>query len=107
MLSALGAVRVRATQSDSFALDLKKWLGIMEAYEGGGHAYHATLPTDALRSFRDAMAETKTAGFAAMKAAQARLGAGARAMLAEKQVAPVAADGFGAPGVVVSYTDDP
>ncbi len=107
MLSDRGAERVRATASDSFALDLRKWLSIMEAYEAGGHAYHATLPTDALRGFRDAMAETRDWGFETARAAQWRLGDAVRAMLAGKQVAPVAAPGFGAPGVVVGYTDDP
>ena len=107
MLSERGAERVKATASDSFAIDLKKWLSIMETYEGGGHAYHATMPTDALRGFRDAMAETRATGFDTVKAAQWRLGNGARAMLAEKQVPSVAAEGFAAPGVVVSYTDDP
>jgi aspartate aminotransferase-like enzyme len=107
MLSARGVERVKATQSDSFAMDLKKWLSIMEAYEAGGHAYHATMPTDGLRAFRDTMAETKAYGFGRLKEAQWRLGNGVRAMLAEKQVASVAAEGFAAPGVVVSYTDDP
>ncbi|HCH56106.1 MAG TPA: aminotransferase, partial [Rhodospirillaceae bacterium] len=40
--------RIEDTTSSSFAADLKKWLQIMEAYEGGGHAYHATMPTDAI-----------------------------------------------------------
>jgi aspartate aminotransferase-like enzyme len=107
MLSARAVERVKATQSDSFAMDLKKWLSIMEAYEAGGHAYHATMPTDALRAFRDTVAETRAYGFGRLKEAQWALGRGVRAMLAEKQVAPVAAEGFAAPGVVVSYTDDP
>jgi aspartate aminotransferase-like enzyme len=79
----------------------------MVAYENGGHAYHATLPTDALRAFRDTMVETREYGFEKLRAAQWALGDGVRAMLAEKGVTSVAADGFGAPGVVVSYTDDP
>lgn len=107
MLSGPAAERVKATQSDSFALDLKKWLAIMEAYEAGGHAYHATLPTDGLRGLRDAMREARDYGFARLKEAQWRLGQEVRAMLAAKQLAPVAAEGYGAPGVVVSYTDDP
>ncbi len=107
MLSPRAAERLEATTSNSFALDLKKWRAIMAAYEGGGHAYHATMPTDALKGFRDAMAETKAMGFEALKAAQWRLGDGVRAMLAERGVQSVAAEGFGAPGVVVSYTDDP
>jgi aspartate aminotransferase-like enzyme len=107
MLSPLAVARLEATSSDSFALDLKKWRSIMAAYEAGGHAYHATMPTDALVGFRDAMLETKAMGFAEAKAAQWALGQGVRALMASKGVQSVAADGFGAPGVVVSYTSDP
>ncbi|HEX9859400.1 MAG TPA: aminotransferase class V-fold PLP-dependent enzyme, partial [Paracoccaceae bacterium] len=107
MLSPRAEERLAAATSNSFALDLKKWRSIMAAYEGGGHAYHATMPTDALVGLRDAMAETRAFGFEALKAAQWALGNGVRAMLAAKGVAPVAAEGFGAPGVVVSFTDDP
>ena len=99
--------RLEATVSDSFALDLKKWRAIMAAYEGGGHAYHATMPTDALVGFRDAMAETKAMGFAEAMAAQWALGRAVRAMFAARGVKSVAAEGFQAPGVVVSYTADP
>ncbi|MEO0922242.1 MAG: alanine--glyoxylate aminotransferase family protein, partial [Pseudomonadota bacterium] len=87
--------------------DLKKWHGIMQTYENGGHAYHATMPTDALRAFRDTMLETREFGFEKLRDAQWTLGNGVRAMLADKSVVSVAAPGFGAPGVVVSYTDDP
>jgi aspartate aminotransferase-like enzyme len=107
MLSERAAARLEATTSNSFAIDLKKWRAIMAAYEGGGHAYHATMPTDALVGFRDAMRETRAMGFAAAKAAQWDLGTRVRGMLADKQVPSVAAPGFEAPGVVVSYTDDP
>ena len=107
LLSALAEARLAATVSNSFALDLKKWRGIMAAYEGGGHAYHATMPTDAIMGLRDAMAETRALGFAVAKAAQWELGGAVRAMLAERGVMSVAAAGFAAPGVVVSYTDDP
>ena len=107
VLSPAAEVRLAETTSSSFALDLKKWRAIMAAYEGGGHAYHATMPTDALVGFRDAMLETKSMGFAQAKAAQWALGRAVRAMLAEKGVVSVAADGFAAPGVVVSYTEDP
>lgn len=107
MLSARGAERLAATSSDSFALDLKKWRAIMQAYEDGGHAYHATMPTDALLTLRDAMVETRQMGFEAARAAQWDLGRKVRAVLAERGFASVAAEGFGAPGVVVSYTDDP
>ena len=107
MLSERAVERVRATTSDSFAIDLKKWLSIMDAYLGGGHAYHATMPTDALRDFRDTLAETRAAGFADLKAAQWELGDKVRAMLAGHGIRSVAAEGFGAPGVVVSYAPSP
>ena len=107
MMSDRARARIDSTETTSFALDLKKWLAIMEAYEAGGHAYHATLPTDALEVFRDAMAETRAHGFDRLKSAQWKLGEGVRALLAAKGVRSVAAEGFGAPGVVVSYTDDP
>ena len=107
MLSERGVARLAETTSDSFAIDLGKWHAIMQAYLNGGHAYHATMPTDALRVFRDTMVETKEYGFKRLKEAQWRLGDGVRAMMADKGVKSVAADGYGAPGVVVCYTDDP
>jgi aspartate aminotransferase-like enzyme len=107
MLSPAAEARLEETMSNSFAIDLKKWRAIMAAYEAGGHAYHATMPTDAIMGFRDAMAETREMGFAEAKAAQWALGAAVREMLAARGVRSVAAEGFGAPGVVVSYTDDP
>lgn len=107
MLSERALARLEQTTSDSFALDLKKWHSIMMAYENGGHAYHATLPTDALRGFRDTMLETQTYGFENLRLAQWDLGNGVRKMLADKGILSVAATGFGAPGVVVSYTTDP
>lgn len=107
MLSERGVARLAETTSDSFAIDLGKWHAIMQAYLNGGHAYHATMPTDALRVFRDTMVETKEYGFKRLKEAQWRLGDGVRAMMAEKGVKSVAADGYGAPGVVVCYTNDP
>ncbi len=106
MLSDRGLQAVRAAKSTSFAADLGKWLSIMEAYEGGGHAYHATMPTDALRGFRDAMAETRAHGFERLKEAQWEQGRRVRAALAARGLNSVAAEGFGAPGVVVSYTSD-
>jgi aspartate aminotransferase-like enzyme len=106
-LSQNARERIEDTASDSFAIDLKKWLSIMETYESGAHAYHATMPTDGLRAFRDTMLETREFGFDKLRDAQWALGDGVRAMLKAKGVVSVAADGFGAPGVVVSYTDDP
>ena len=107
MLSARARDVAKARKSSSFAIDLGKWLSIMEAYENGGHAYHATMPTDALRGFRDAMAETKALGFEAMRDAQWDQGRKVRAALAARGYRSVAAEGFEAPGVVVAYTDDP
>ena len=107
MMNQRALDRMAETSSSSFAVDLKKWHSIMQAYENGGHAYHATMPTDALKAFRDTMQETRDYGFDKLKAAQWALGNGVRAMLTEKGIKSVAAEGFGAPGVVVSYTDDP
>ena len=107
MLSERAVARMAETESDSFATNLKTWSNIMAAYENGGHAYHATMPTDALRDFRDTMLETRDYGFDKLRDAQWALGGAVRAMLAEKGVVSVAAEGYGAPGVVVSYTADP
>lgn len=107
MMNDRALARLEETESDSFAIDLKKWHSIMQAYVNGGHAYHATMPTDALKAFRDTMIETRDYGFDKLRDAQWALGNQVRAMLADKGVTSVAADGFGAPGVVVSYTSDP
>ena len=107
MMSDRAVARMENTSSDSFTVDLKKWTSIMDAYENGGHAYHATMPTDGLRAFRDTMLETRQFGFNKLKDAQWALGNAVRAALADKGIRSVAAEGFGAPGVVVSYTDDP
>ena len=106
MMSELARERIEDTQSSSFACDLKKWLQIMEAYEGGAHAYHATMPTDGLTRFYEIMLETKEYGFDKVRNEQLALGERVRALLASKGIKSVAADGFGAPGVVVSYTKD-
>ncbi|MGA1677754.1 MAG: aminotransferase class V-fold PLP-dependent enzyme, partial [Pseudomonadales bacterium] len=107
MLSEAARAHLDTTTSSSFAADLRKWQSIMDAYESGAHAYHATMPTDSLRVARNAMQETASHGFAAIRAAQERLGQGARALLEARGFPSVAADGFKAPGVVVSYTTDP
>jgi len=91
----------------SFACDLGKWLQIMQAYENGAHAYHATMPTDALAVCRDVMKETAAYGFDKVRAEQQELGDQVRALLASRGIQSVAAAGFAAPGVVVCYTDDP
>ena len=109
-LVALGErarARIEATTSSSFACDLKKWLQIMEAFESGGHAYHATMPTDALAALRDVMLETEAYGFDKVCREQQELGRRVRELLVAKGFPSVAAEGFQAPGVVVSYTTDP
>ena len=107
MLGQVAAERISNTTSTSFACDLRKWLEIMTAYENGGHAYHATMPTDALKKFRDTMKETEAAGFESVRQEQLELGRKVREMLENRGFRSVAAAGFQAPGVVVSYTDDP
>ncbi|ARD43433.1 aminotransferase class V-fold PLP-dependent enzyme [Colwellia sp. PAMC 21821] len=106
MLSELAHKTIASTTSDSFACDLKKWLQIMEAYENGGHAYHATMPTDGLTRFRDIMQETKAYGFEKVCQEQLELGQRVRELLTKHGIKSVAAEGFAAPGVVVSYTSD-
>jgi aspartate aminotransferase-like enzyme len=98
---------IDATQSSSFSIDLKKWLQIMEAYEKGGHVYHTTMPTDALKILRNVMKETQALGFAFLKQQQIELGLKVRALLVSKGYHSVSAPGFQSPGVVVSYTKDP
>jgi aspartate aminotransferase-like enzyme len=107
MLGALARDRIESTTSTSFACDLRKWLQIMETYENNGVAYHATMPTDALAILRDVMKETEAYGFAKVRAEQQELGDRVRALLTGKGIKSVAAAGFQAPGVVVSYTEDP
>jgi len=107
MLGEAALQRIDQTTSSSFACDLRKWLEIMRAYESGGHAYHATLPTDALKKFRDTMKETEAYGFDAVRDEQLELGRKVRELFERKGFRSVAAAGFQAPGVVVSFTDDP
>ena len=107
MMSEAAVAKLAETKSTSFACDLKKWYEIMQAYENGGHAYHATMPTDALKGFRDIMIETKEFGFDIAKERQLELGRRIRSLLEGAGFKSVAGEGFQAPGVVVSYTDDP
>ena len=107
MLSERARAAIDGTTSSSFSCDLKKWLQIMETYEKGGHAYHATLPTDALTRLRAVMKETQAYGFAKVKAEQQDLGNKVRQLFESRGLVSVAAEGFKAPGVVVSYTTDP
>lgn len=107
MLSERARAAIDGTTSSSYACDLKKWLQIMEAYESGAHAYHATMPTDALRSMCEVMKETQAYGFEKVRAEQIDLGAKVRALFESRGISSVAAQGFKAPGVVVSYTEDP
>ena len=107
MLSEGARKAIDQTQSTTFAMDLRKWLGIMETYESGGHAYHTTLPTDALLRLRDTMKETEAYGFAKVREEQLDLGRQVRNLLEGQGFVSVAAKPFQAAGVVVSYTDDP
>lgn len=104
MLSERARERINGTKSTSFAIDLAKWLNIMETYEGGSHAYHATMPTDSLRRLRDLMVETENFGFEKLREKQIELGQKVRKLLAERGMPSVAGPGFEAPCVVVSYT---
>ncbi len=106
LFSPLALHRLESTTSSSFAIDLKKWRQIMQAYEDGGHAYHATMPTDALARFHAATEEMKRIGFASLKERQQVLGRKVREGLKARGYPSVAAPGFEAPGVVVSYTRD-
>jgi aspartate aminotransferase-like enzyme len=99
--------RIESTQSSSFSMDLKRWLQIVETYEKGGHVYHTTMPTDALKILRNVMKETQALGFASLKAKQQELGDKVRTLLVSLGYHSVSAQGFQAPGVVVSYTKDP
>lgn len=106
MLGDLARERIEHTVSTSFACDLRKWLQIMEAYEGDSFGYHTTMPTDSLVTLRNVMAETEAYGFEKLRAQQQELGDKVRALLRERGFVSVAAPGFEAPCVVVSYTDD-
>ena len=107
MLSERAREAIEDTQSSSFSCDLKKWMQIAEGYEKGAHAYHTTLPTDALVRLRDVMLETRDYGFEKVQSEQIELGNKVRALLESRGFPSVAADGFKAPGVVVSFTTDP
>ncbi len=106
MLNQRARARADAAKSSSFACDLGAWLRIMDAYENGGHAYHATMPTDSLRTLRDTIREVEAFGLDKATEKQWELGTKVRALLAENGLPSVAAEGFEAPGVVVSYTND-
>ena len=106
MLSEHARQVIETTQSTSFACDLKKWLQIMESYEKGSHSYHTTMPTDALTRLREVMLETQLYGFEKVRQEQIELGARVRSLLESRGIVSVAAEGFKAPGVVVSYTTD-
>ena len=106
MLSSDAADKINETKSTSFSCDLLKWLQIMQAYENGGHAYHATMPTDAIKHFRDTVNDTAEFGFENARKKQQELGDKVRALLQRYNINSVAAKGFHAPGVVVSYTTD-
>jgi len=107
MLSERGADVTRSSKGSSFVCDLRKWLELMESYEAGGFMYHATMPTDALVTFRDVMLETQQFGFAKAAESAWELGTIVREMMCdEKGLVSVAAPGYQAPGVVVVHTSD-
>ena len=105
MLSNRALERLKTTTSDSFVLDLKKWHSIMDAYLSGGHAYHATVPTDGLANFLDTYNEMATIGFDSLKANQIELGRQVRELMEGCGFKSLAADGFKSPTVVVCHTD--
>jgi len=107
MLSERARTAIESTKSSSFSCDLKKWMQIAEGYEKGQHAYHTTMPTDPLVHLRDAMQEARARGFEKVREQQIELGAKVRALLERRGFPGVAAEGWKAPGVVVSYTTDP
>lgn len=107
LLNERARARLDETTSSSFALDLARWVAIAEGYRQGRPGYHATLPTDALAHNAAALLETRSAGFDLLADRQAELGRRVRAMFAERGWPSVAAPGFEASSVVVSYTDDP
>jgi len=106
MLSQHARQVIDNTQSTSFACDLKKWLQVMESYEKGAHSYHTTMPTDALTRLREVMKETQLYGFEKVRQEQIELGSRVRSLLESRGIISVAAQGFKAPGVVVSHTTD-
>jgi aspartate aminotransferase-like enzyme len=106
MLSAKANEAINTTQSTSFSCDLLKWLQIMQAYENGAHAYHATMPTDAIKRFRDTIIETEEFGFDNARKKQQELGDKVRALLESHNINSVSEKDYQAPGVVVCYTND-
>jgi len=106
MLSAKANEVINKTQSTSFSCDLLKWLQIMQAYENGTHAYHATMPTDAIKRFRDTIIETAEFGFDNARKKQQELGDKVRALLESHNINSVSEKDYQAPGVVVCYTND-
>lgn len=107
MMNDVTIARLEKSDSTSFALDLKTWVGVMNSYTNGGHSYHATMPTDLLKEFLNAINEAAEYGFVKLKTKQQELGDKVRLMLAERNIKSVASSGFEAPGVIVSYTNDP
>jgi len=107
MMNNAAIARLEKSDSTSFALNLRTWVGVMNSYTNGGHSYHATMPTDSLKEFRNAINEAAEYGFDKLKAKQQELGDKVRLLLAERNIKSVASAGFEAPGVIVSYTNDP
>ena len=106
MLSDRGLEMAKANKPSSFTIDVCKWKTVMQAYLDGGHMYHCTMPTDAIRTFRDVVKETEAFGLDNAKDACWKLGNGVRDVLKKNGFPSVAADGYGSPGVAVVYAPD-
>jgi len=102
-LSERGYGRVQETEGDSMVTNLKMWCHVMSEYEEGRFKYYTTLPTDALRTFRDVMLETKAFGFAKAKQEQWRLGRLVRSEMRKYGFKGVPIPEYQSPGVVVLY----
>ena len=81
MLSDRALERMLVTESDSFALNLKKWHSVMAAYLNGGHTYHTTLPTDGLTKLYETYQEMAKIGFDFLKDQQIELGNETRSLI--------------------------
>lgn len=105
MLGERGLEHMKKTQSSSFIVDMNKWHAVMNAYIGGGHMYHLTMPTDALITFENIVRESREQiGLDVLEKKQWELGRRTVAALEAHGADIVAAEGFRAPSVVVAHT---
>lgn len=93
-------------ESTSFCVNLRKWSGMMQLYEGGGFGYHTTMPTDAIRAFDEIAEKQKEIGLDKLCEAQYKMGWDARRMLESKGLTSVAQYPYQAPGVNVFYSPE-